>query len=392
MIEHSTMDTDERLRRYQIMEPLGSGGQASTFRAIDRESGREVAVKIHRLGGGGDWRAFDAFERECATLAELSHRGIPEFIDSFSSPATGDYFLVMQLVEGKPLRERVSAIAPRDRAQAIQRWLDQGLEILAYLHRRSPPVIHRDVKPDNIIIGSGDQLWLVDFGGVRRSESDGSDGATVIGTLGYMAPEQSHGQAAPATDIYSLGVTLLSVLTGKTPDQFPRDGLEIDMDALLQLAPVPAPPPLLRARLTAMTRAEAAKRSTKASAGTPPHVPRAEKRPSPETATVEPPSERLPATQVPPIVAQLARTRSPLLRPLLWASSAFGSGALVFLEAVLLPPVFRWLRSNEKSDSPAEQAKNRAKREAFAATVRSSRATLAFLAERTHPLNRDAKS
>ena len=151
------------LSRYQIMEPLGSGSQGRTFRAIDRETDTPVAVKVLHLGSlGGDWKPFDLFERECQALEALSHPGIPRYHDRFTSEQTGDFFLVMELVEGTSLAQRLGR--PGDPAE-LQRWMVQALEILEYLHGRQPPVIHRDIKPSNLMIRPDGRLCLIDFGG-----------------------------------------------------------------------------------------------------------------------------------------------------------------------------------------------------------------------------------
>jgi serine/threonine protein kinase len=99
------MPTTQKLQRYQIMEPLGAGGQAHTYRAIDRETGDEVAVKILSLQGANEWKGFELFEREAKVLAGLRHAGIPRYRDYFASEESGDYFLVMDLVRGRPLAD-----------------------------------------------------------------------------------------------------------------------------------------------------------------------------------------------------------------------------------------------------------------------------------------------
>lgn len=223
------------LQRYQIMEPLGAGSQGKTFRAIDRETGTPVAVKILHLGSlGGDWKPFDLFERECEALESLQHPGIPRYLDRFSSESSGDFFLVMELIDGAPLSRSLGK--PLDPVDLLD-WLRQALKILDYLHSRTPPVIHRDIKPSNLMLRADGRICLIDFGGVRLAlRPDG--GSTMIGTYGYMAPEQLHGEATPATDIYALGATLASLASGLPAEQMPRKGLKIDIDAILPDGPL----------------------------------------------------------------------------------------------------------------------------------------------------------
>jgi len=248
--------SDASLQRYQIMEPLGAGSQGKTFRAIDRQTDTAVAVKILHLGSlGGDWKPFDLFERECAALESLAHPGIPRYLDRFSSESSGDFFLVMELIEGAPLSKRLGA--PLDPTELLD-WLRQSLEILSYLHSRSPAVIHRDIKPSNLMLGPDGRIRLIDFGGVRLAlRPDG--GSTMIGTYGYMAPEQLHGEATAATDIYALGATIVALAAGLPAEQLPRAGLRIDLDAVL-------PPGPLREVLRAMVEPDPTDRLSNAAA------------------------------------------------------------------------------------------------------------------------------
>jgi serine/threonine protein kinase len=221
--------------RYRIARPLGGGRQGNTYEAVDVAEGKLVAVKLVTLRRS-DWKQFDLFERECEVLEALDHPGIPRFIDTFSDEAAGQYALVMELVEGRSLKEML------DEQQLLSRELvwtifDQALSILHYLHSLSPPVIHRDIKPANLILGANNKLSLVDFGGVRVAlRPDG--GSTVIGTFGYMAPEQLHGEATPATDLYGLGATIAALVTGTEADKLPHKGLKIDLEQVCRPGPL----------------------------------------------------------------------------------------------------------------------------------------------------------
>jgi serine/threonine protein kinase len=280
----------EGLQRYQIMEPLGAGAQGQTFRAIDRVTGDAVAVKVLRLRNlGSDWKPFDLFERECQVLRDLKHPAIPRYLDQFASEATGEFFLVMELIDGEPLSRRFGrAGLPEPELRAL---LLQALDILEYLHARHPPVVHRDIKPSNLIVRKDHKtpLALIDFGGVRVAlNPDG--GSTMIGTFGYMAPEQLHGEATPATDIYALGATLAALATGTPADKLPRKGLVIDLPAVL-------PPSPLRDVLTAMLAPDPSQRLARAAdTGPMRQVPRARSAPTsprPSRATSSRPTSRV---------------------------------------------------------------------------------------------------
>src|SRR5690606_14302015 len=138
------------------------------------------------------------FERETRVLKNLRHPCIPRYIASFESEP-GVFNLVMERKPGASLRAIATRVHFTDRE--LRDVLGRVLDILEHLHGRTPPVIHRDIKPANMVRDAKGNIALVDFGGVRDALRE-NGGSTVIGTFGYMAPEQLHGQATPATDIY----------------------------------------------------------------------------------------------------------------------------------------------------------------------------------------------
>ena len=325
----------EGLQRYQIMEPLGSGSQGHTFRAIDRTRDERVAVKVLSLSRmGGNWKAFDLFEREAKVLASLDHPGIPHYRDYFASETSGDYFLVMDLIEGRTLAQQMGPGA-FDEAR-LRRVMIGVLDILAYLHERTPPVIHRDIKPANVIVsgsGASERVHLVDFGGVRlAAQRDG--GSTMIGTLGYMAPEQLHGNAGPAVDLYALGATIAALATATPADELPHRGLSVDLEALVVpegLRPVlegwlrPDP----RERVSSVAEARRLLEGTSSGA----RRERGEAPPPPSTALA-----------VPGLVRELADTPKPM-SILVWMVSLFGAAGLIVFEYALLPIIYLILRA-----------------------------------------------
>ncbi len=209
--------------RWRLGPALGEGGQGRTFLARDTQGRRDVVVVKQLVLGGSTWKKFDLFEREVRVLKALRHPGIPAFLDHFESDPPGSFYLVMERAPGETLK----AIGRFTDAE-LRDVLEKVLEILAYLHGLEPPVIHRDLKPANILRSERGRVSVVDFGGVREALRD-RGGSTVVGTFGYMAPEQLHGQATPATDIYGLGATIVALAGGVEPEDVPRAGLRMDL-------------------------------------------------------------------------------------------------------------------------------------------------------------------
>ncbi len=211
--------------RYRLGPQIGAGAQAVTHRACDVETGTEVAVKILRLSDVSDWKGLELFERETSTLRALEHPGIPGYLDDFVIDGEGGartYHLVQEFVDGRSLE----GLAPLDEDR-FRRLLDDLLEILAYLSSHSPPVVHRDVKPANILIGRDGRARLVDFGCVQVITPRETGGSTVVGTTGYMAPEQLMGMSDPRSDLYGLGATCIYALTGESPAELEQERMKI---------------------------------------------------------------------------------------------------------------------------------------------------------------------
>lgn len=217
-------------QRYQIVNILGQGGMGTTYEAQDLQTQGRVAIKSLSLNRAGDWKAVELFEREARVLSNLNHPCLPKYLDYFQVETANNhsFYLVQELVEGRSLYSLVQSGWHATESE-IRQLASQLLDILTYLHTLTPPVIHRDLKPQNIIRGKDGGIFLVDFGAVKTTyQTTFSGGSTVVGTYGYMAPEQFRGQGYPATDLYGLGATLLFLITHKSPSEFPTRQLKIN--------------------------------------------------------------------------------------------------------------------------------------------------------------------
>ncbi|MDP2315369.1 MAG: serine/threonine-protein kinase, partial [Pseudomonadota bacterium] len=205
--------------RYRLVDTLGRGRSGTTFRAVRIADGAVVAVKEMPLRRADSDKARALFQREARVLAQLDHPRIPRYLEDFVA-GRGKHaaiFLVEELVEGVDLD--VEMATRRYDEPDVLDVLAGLLPILAYLHGRSPPVLHRDVKPRNVLRRTDGALVLVDFGAVRADGVDSElGGSTVAGTFGYMAPEQFRGDAGPGTDLYGLGALAVALLTRREPN------------------------------------------------------------------------------------------------------------------------------------------------------------------------------
>jgi serine/threonine protein kinase len=224
--------------RYQLVELLGAGGSGSTYRAIRLSDQIEVAIKILSLRHLNDWKQLELFEREAKVLAQLSHPQIPQYLEYFhvDTPENRAFYIVQQLAPGKPLSALVQS-GWRGTKTEVRDIASQLLTILQYLHQQSPPLIHRDIKPHNIIRNNDGQVFLVDFGAVQDVYHNTlMKGSTVAGTYGYMAPEQFRGAAVPASDLYGLGATVLYLLTHRSPADLPQARLKLSFRSHVNIA------------------------------------------------------------------------------------------------------------------------------------------------------------
>ncbi|AFY79581.1 MAG: protein kinase [Hydrococcus sp. C42_A2020_068] len=210
------------IRHYQVLRILGRGGMGTTYLAWDRRGTptdsplllvlKEMNADIAQIA-----KARELFEREARILKTLDHSGIPKYYDFFVE--NGKKYLAMELIHGQNLEQWILEKGAAKPQQALT-WAIQACDILAYLHSLKPPLVHRDVKPANLMLRKIDNcIMLLDFGAVKEV---GTPQETRIGAQGYSAPEQSRGKPCPQSDLYAIGATLIFLLTGEAPLKYYR--------------------------------------------------------------------------------------------------------------------------------------------------------------------------
>jgi beta-lactam-binding protein with PASTA domain/predicted Ser/Thr protein kinase len=224
--------------RYRILRRLGSGGMANVYLAEDEDLGRRVAIKILNERYASEDSFNERFRREAKSAAGLSHPNIVAIYDR--GEADGRPYIAMEVIEGRSLKELIVASGSLPIQQAIQ-YAKQILNAVRFAHRHG--IIHRDIKPHNILLGSEDRLKVTDFGIARAGASQMTEVGSIMGTAQYLSPEQARGApvAAPS-DLYSAGVVLYEMLTGRTPFEG-ETPIEI---AMKHLNEPPRPPSTLR--------------------------------------------------------------------------------------------------------------------------------------------------
>jgi serine/threonine protein kinase len=204
--------------RFRLERLVGQGASACTYQAIDAD-GRAVAIKELPLRRAKDDKALELFHREARVLKQLKHPAIPAWIEDFIAGEGKQQalYIVQEFIDGTSLADELDA--HRYDEDEVLDIVDELAGVLDYLHTRSPPVIHRDIKPDNVLRRAHDnRLMLVDFGSVRDSlKHPEFGGSTVTGTFGYMAPEQYRGDATPCSDVYGLGALGITLLSRRPP-------------------------------------------------------------------------------------------------------------------------------------------------------------------------------
>src|SRR6266705_1886001 len=199
--------------RYVITKILGEGGMGAALLVTDKRTDNKLVVIKELISDNTDPAKLQEdvrnFDKEVVTLAHLDHPLIPDVTDKFEEGSR--YFMVQKYVEGENLEERIDRLNQPMKERDVLGYASEVLDILDYLAQQTPPIVHRDIKPPNIIIGSNDKrAHLVDFGIARADEVRNAQRkqTSALGTPGYAPPEQYQGNADPRSDLYALGATL----------------------------------------------------------------------------------------------------------------------------------------------------------------------------------------
>ena len=222
--------------RYQPQRSLSKKPGRRTLLALDRQTQQPVIIKLLTFSHDTTWEEVRLFQREAELLKTLSHLSIPQYIDAFEfeTAASKGHAIVQSYIAAPSLEAHLKA-GRHFSEDEVRYILESVLEILIYLHQRQPPIIHRDIKPSNILLSdrSGDfvgNVYLVDFGSVQTLANRGGKTMTVVGTYGYMPPEQFGDIAYPASDLYSLGATAIALLSQTHPADLPKTGVRIQFE------------------------------------------------------------------------------------------------------------------------------------------------------------------
>jgi len=203
---------------YRLERRLGEGASGVTFDAVRLIDGQRVCIKALSFRGKSSFESERTLKHETNVLRQLRHRQIPNYFDDFTagSERKSALYLVQELIDGVDLATEVSNRRPT--TDEVLSTLDELLSILEHLHSLAPPVVHRDIKPRNIMRRRDGSLVLIDFGAVKDAVHASFDpGMSLVGTVGYIAPEQLLGQASAASDLYAVGMVGVFLLSGREP-------------------------------------------------------------------------------------------------------------------------------------------------------------------------------
>ena len=230
--------------RYTFLDKLGAGTQGNVYKAVRKSDNKIVAVKKLRIDSVNTWKEYDLFHREASVLESINEHGVAEFYEAIEclNLEHPTAYIVQELIEGRSLQKMLKT-GFRFTISRIFRMAYDLVGLLERLHTHNPPIIHRDIKPNNIImhpVANSDEFepYLIDFGAVANPTVQ-KGGSTVAGTYGYMPPEQLVGRPCPASDIYSLGATIVYMLCGVEPADMRVADFRLIIDPYLEQIPRP---------------------------------------------------------------------------------------------------------------------------------------------------------
>ena len=220
--------------RYRIIDRIGSGGMADVYCAEDTQLGRKVALKLLYRRFAEDDEFVERFRREASSAAGLQHPNVVQVFDR--GEWDGTYYIAMEFLEGRTLKQVVREHGALDPALAVDLVI-QILKAARFAHRRG--IVHRDIKPHNVIVDDEGRAKVTDFGIARAGASDMTETGSIMGTAQYLSPEQAQGHPVDArSDLYSIGIVLYELLTGTLP----FDAESAVTIALKQVSEAPIPP------------------------------------------------------------------------------------------------------------------------------------------------------
>ena len=220
--------------RYRVLKRLGAGGMAEVYCVEDQQLGRRVALKLLHRRFADDEQFVERFRREASSAAGLSHPNIVGIFDR--GEWDGTYYIAMEFVEGRTLKDIIRERGPAPPEASADITL-QILRAARFAHKRG--IVHRDIKPHNVLIDTEGRVRVTDFGIARAGVSDMTETGSVMGTAQYLSPEQAQGKPVDArSDLYSIGIVLYELLTGRVP----FDAESPVSVALMQVSETPVPP------------------------------------------------------------------------------------------------------------------------------------------------------